>query len=106
METILKNLESVLCDPEGKCCITGSAADRSIVDDALKALRAAIAQPAVPVTDAELLAAGSELSNIAFNLAQWEGRVLSFDLCASLDKSRKHWDAAVTAAGLASRGQA
>ena len=38
-------LESVLCDPEGKCCITGSEADRKIVDDAITELRAALAQP-------------------------------------------------------------
>lgn len=49
METILNNLESVICDPEGKCCITGSAADRAIVDSALAELRGAIAQPVEPV---------------------------------------------------------
>ena len=60
----------------------------------------------VPVTDAEILAAGSALSNCAYNLAQRPGSMLSHELCASLDESRKRWDAAVTAARLASRGQA
>ena len=39
----VEQLKSVLCDPEGKCCITGSDEDRAIVDKALQAL----AQPAV-----------------------------------------------------------
>ena len=34
----LEQLKSVLCDPEGKCCITGSDEDRAIVDRALQAL--------------------------------------------------------------------
>ena len=37
----LEALESVLCDPEGKCCIDGSDADRAVVDKALAAFRAA-----------------------------------------------------------------
>lgn len=41
----LERLESVLCDPEGRCCIAGSDDDRAIVDEALDSLRAAIAQP-------------------------------------------------------------
>ena len=63
-------------------------------------------QPAVPVTDAELLAAGSELSNIAFNLARRSGSILSDEVCKIMDESQKRWDAAVVAAGRASRGQA
>ena len=39
----LYQLKSVLCDPEGKCCISGSDEDRAIIDRALKAL----AEPAV-----------------------------------------------------------
>ena len=35
---ILEQLKSVLCDPSGKCCITGSDEDRAIVDRALQAL--------------------------------------------------------------------
>lgn len=38
METVLNKLRSVLCDPEGKCCISGSDEDRAIVDEALAAL--------------------------------------------------------------------
>lgn len=34
----IEQLQSVLCDPEGKCCITGSDEDRAIIDRALKAL--------------------------------------------------------------------
>ena len=41
----LNQLKSVLCDPEGKCCIAGSDEDRAIVDRALEAL----AQPPLPV---------------------------------------------------------
>ena len=44
----LEALESVLCDPEGKCCIDGSDADRAVVDKALAALRAALEQQAEP----------------------------------------------------------
>ena len=36
--SILEQLKSVLCDPSGKCCITGSDEDRAIVDRALQAL--------------------------------------------------------------------
>ena len=34
----LEQLKSVICDPDGKCCITGSDEDRAIVDRALQAL--------------------------------------------------------------------
>jgi hypothetical protein len=34
----VESLKAVLCDPEGKCCISGSDADRKIVDDAIAAL--------------------------------------------------------------------
>lgn len=37
----VERIVSVLCGPDGKCCITGSDADRAIVDDAL----AEMAQP-------------------------------------------------------------
>jgi hypothetical protein len=36
--TPLEKLQSVLCDPAGKCCIRGSDEDRKIVDDALAQL--------------------------------------------------------------------
>lgn len=41
-----------------------------------------------------LLAAGSALSNAAFNLAQRVGEPLTSEWCRSLDKARKAWDAA------------
>ena len=37
----IDQLKAVLCDPSGKCCITGSDEDRAIVDRALQALAAA-----------------------------------------------------------------
>lgn len=44
-QAALEALESVLCDPEGKAGIRGSDADNQIIDDALDALRAALAEP-------------------------------------------------------------
>jgi len=46
LRTAEDNLTAVLCDPEGKCCISGSDADRRIIDDALDILRALAAEPA------------------------------------------------------------
>jgi len=40
MSTPIEDLKAVLCDPEGKCCITGSDGDRRVVDDALRELAA------------------------------------------------------------------
>ena len=54
MTTPLELLQSVLCDPEGKCCINGSDEDRRIVDEALAALAAAPAAPQVAHPPAEL----------------------------------------------------
>ena len=36
--TPLEQLKSVLCDPTGKFCISGSDADRAVIDAALAAL--------------------------------------------------------------------
>jgi hypothetical protein len=36
--SILDDLKSVLCDPDGVCCIAGSDGDRAVVDDALRRL--------------------------------------------------------------------
>jgi hypothetical protein len=47
-------LESVLCGPDGKCCIDGSDADRAVVDSALAALRAASAPVAQPLSPAQI----------------------------------------------------
>lgn len=41
----IEQLKSVLCDPEGKCCIVGSEEDRAIVDRALQALSAPVQEP-------------------------------------------------------------
>ena len=41
----IETLISVLCDPEGKCCISGSDDDRRLIDSALAELAQA-AQPA------------------------------------------------------------
>ena len=44
----IEQLESVLCDPEGNCCITGSNSDRQIVNKALVVLRDGSAQQVQP----------------------------------------------------------
>lgn len=36
MNNYIESLKSVLCDPEGKCCIRGSDGDKEIVTTALK----------------------------------------------------------------------
>jgi hypothetical protein len=41
----IEQLKSVLCDPEGKCCITGSDEDRATVDRALQTLAAPVQEP-------------------------------------------------------------
>jgi hypothetical protein len=41
----IEQLKSVLCDPDGKCCILGSEEDRAIVDRALQALAAPVQEP-------------------------------------------------------------
>ena len=38
--SIHEELTSVLCDAEGKCCVSGSNTDRDIIDKALAALAA------------------------------------------------------------------
>ena len=40
IDKAIKALESVLCDPDGNCCIRGSKDDRIIVDEALADLKA------------------------------------------------------------------
>lgn len=41
---ILESLQSVLCDPDGRVCISGSDADRAIIHAALRALESTPAQ--------------------------------------------------------------
>lgn len=43
----LEDLKAVLCAPEGKCCISGSDADRKIIDNALSDLSISAAPKAV-----------------------------------------------------------
>jgi len=38
LEIVRDQLKAVLCDPQGVCCISGSDADRGIVDNALTTL--------------------------------------------------------------------
>ena len=45
LQVILNNLESVLCDPEGRVCIRGSETDRSLLDVELETLRKILAAP-------------------------------------------------------------
>ena len=50
--TPIDQLKSVLCDSEGKCCITGSDENRAIIDRALQALTQS-QQQAEPVADGD-----------------------------------------------------
>jgi hypothetical protein len=52
----MEALESVLCNPEGRCCIIGSEADRAIVDAALDELKKTLAQPEQGEPDYKTLA--------------------------------------------------
>ena len=40
IEQAVEDLKSVLCDPQGLCCISGSNEDRAIVDKALTSIQA------------------------------------------------------------------
>lgn len=51
MTDALKKLEAVLCGQDGRCCISGSDADRAIVDEALEALRQQEVAAPVGLTD-------------------------------------------------------
>jgi hypothetical protein len=59
----IEQLKSVLCDPESKCCITGSDEDRAIVDRALQALAA---QPA-PVPEGCVVVARAVLNKLGID---------------------------------------
>ena len=48
--TAIETLISVLCDPEGKCCISGSDDDRRLIDSALAELAQAAQQAPAGVT--------------------------------------------------------
>ena len=49
----LESLVAVLCDPEGKCCISGSDEDRKIVDSGLSTIFEAINVPEICKTGCE-----------------------------------------------------
>jgi len=69
--TPIDKLKSVLCDPEGKCCIHGSDEDRRIVDEAITALQAEVERLAR--VNAELVEA---LNDIVYGLEKsriWGG---------------------------------
>jgi hypothetical protein len=51
----IEQLKSVLCDPEGKCCIAGSDEDRAIIDRALQALAQPEQEPVCPECKAVVL---------------------------------------------------
>jgi hypothetical protein len=81
-------LRSVLCNPEGKCCIAGSDADRAAVDRALAALEAerrlwTDARAEQLTTLVSLLREASSL-NSASHVAQRILRIV--DLAESLDR--------------------
>jgi hypothetical protein len=61
---LLDQLKSVLCDPEGKCCIAGSDDDRAIVDRALQALAQPEQEPGAWMSQA-----GNFLSPLEFTVA-------------------------------------
>ena len=45
---VLLNLKSVLCDPEGNVCISGSDADRAIIQEAIADIERTIERQAAP----------------------------------------------------------
>lgn len=55
-EQAIENLRAVLCDPEGKCCITGSDEDRRIITAALRSLSA----PSATATTGEFVSVPKE----------------------------------------------
>ena len=57
----IETLISVLCDPEGKCCISGSDDDRRLIDSALAELAQA-AQPAPEQADSVTAPAGGAVA--------------------------------------------
>jgi hypothetical protein len=51
----LEQLKSVLCEPDGTCCIAGSDEDRAIIDRALQALAQPEQEPTCPECKAIVL---------------------------------------------------
>lgn len=75
------------------------ALNERFVEDATKRAKALDAAEAALQAERErvqgLEKAGGMLSNIAYNLAQWKGEVLTEQHCKSLDQSRRAWDDAM-----------
>ena len=74
----LESLVAVLCDPEGKCCISGSDEDRKIVDSGLSTIFEAINVPEICKTgcehydvygDCDLEQANSKIASLTAELA-------------------------------------
>ncbi|CAB4152356.1 hypothetical protein UFOVP607_10 [uncultured Caudovirales phage] len=58
----INQLKSVLCNPDGKCCIHGSDADRAIIDCALQVLAKPVQEPVGYVTlDGEFVATSATI---------------------------------------------
>ena len=55
----IETLISVLCDPEGKCCISGSDDDRRLIDSALADLAQAAQADRIAELESELEAVGA-----------------------------------------------
>ena len=99
--TAIETLISVLCDPEGKCCISGSDDDRRLIDSALAELAQA-AQPA-PATQQGVAYAALPTSNYAGRVYE-EGFLTGTCPLYTADQMRAFADA--TCALRSSRGQA
>ena len=63
----IEALTSVLCDPEGKCCISGSDDDRRLIDSALAELAQAAQQAPAGAT---------EMENLQRTAVGWQERAL------------------------------
>lgn len=66
----LDELKSVLCDPDGKCCIAGSDGDRAVIDAALQRLSQELA--ACELTDDEILDIGPRQDDAAW---PWDSQI-------------------------------
>ena len=67
----LEQLKSVLCDPEGKCCITGSDEDRAIVDRALQALAQPEQEPVATIDSLEQEIYENTREFVSLNVMEW-----------------------------------
>lgn len=87
----LEQLKSVLCDPEGNVCISGSDGDRKVISDALESLEqqvAALTEYNKTRTD-ELIAAGKQVSAQQAQMYEDRKQALVWrDQVAALTKER------------------